>query len=333
MSRLSGISRRPRVLAVILAWATLPGSIASADNDGLAEADYGIYRYFAWLMEPPLLTGIAAGPPIELHPGSPLDRARLDQVRATIERELAVKGYQRLDGSPDFLILLTVGSRDLVDAPIYSSLRERWGLRSHYAGLGSDVYADGILAIDIFDRRNRKPVWHRRSEEPITGVGVIDTKTTIDRVVGAILRPFPQRQLSLDAPQEVGFTYAEGYTSQTPDGSVDLSFRAFSLSSTPCAGVPVTGKVVAAPAVINLRVGERYFMPNVTLRAYSETGEFTPRVPLSAQMHYLNDVLSFESDNDRNFSVIAIGEGEGTAYFQTGCGKSHRVDIPIVVTR
>lgn len=138
-------------------------------------------------------------------------------------------------------------------------------------------------------------------------------------------------------PQLVGFTYAEGYSSRAPAEPIDLGFRAFTLYSKPCEGLPITDTVVAEPARITLKVGERYFMPNLILRVYDRTGELVPRAPIWALMLYRSDILQFDSDNDRNFSVIGTGEGEGLAYFNVGCrGEGElplRVDIPVIVVR
>jgi len=326
-----------RALGIILAGVAIFPDATRADDNGLAQADFGNYRYFAWLMEPPLLTGDAAGPPRELHPNA-LDSAELDRVRTAIEDELSSKGYLRLDTNPDFLILLTVGSRQIVDAPIYAGHRDTWGLRSHYAGIDSDRngYTSGILSIDIFDRRLHEPVWHQRSAEPITGSAVQDRDSTIDRVVSSLLDEFPRRVRSLSHPLEIGFTYAEGYTSNTPQSPIRLGFRAFTLFSTPCNGLPKTEILVAEPERIVLKVGERFFMPQIILRAFDQTGNFTADAPLVAGMHYASNVLTFESDNDKNFWAVAVGEGEGRAVFSAGCGEqgdwpSLRVEIPILV--
>ena len=85
-----------------------------------------------------------------------------------------------------------------------------------------------------------------------------------------------------------------------------------------------------------LKVGERFFMPQIILRAFDQTGNFTADAPLVAGMHYASNVLTFESDNDKNFWAVAVGEGEGRAVFSAGCGEqgdwpSLRVEIPILV--
>jgi hypothetical protein len=89
------------------------------------------------------------------------------------------------------------------------------------------------------------------------------------------------------------------------------------------------------PSRISLKVGERYFMPDLILRVYDSTGEFVPRVPIWAHMRYRSDVLAFDSDNDRNFWAIAVGEGEGIAYVDVGCrGEGMaplRVEVPVLV--
>jgi hypothetical protein len=53
------------------------------------------------------------------------------------------------------------------------------------------------------------------------------------------------------------------YTGRTPDQSIELGFRTFTLYSEPCKGLPITEKVVVEPARITLQVGERYFLPDI----------------------------------------------------------------------
>ena len=138
----------------------------------------------------------------------------------------------------------------------------------------------------------------------------------------------PQRAGS----EVVGFTYAEGYSSAALDEPIDLGFRAFSLGSRPCDGLPVTHQATAEPSRLELRVGERYFLPNIVLRVYDAAGQFVPRAPLFAHLTYDRDVLTFESDNDRNFWVIGHAEGSGVANFAVDCAETPLlVKVPITV--
>jgi len=303
-------------------------SLNRAHSDFFPAADFGIYRYFGW--EPSLM--------LDARVDSPVDLTALRRVRAAIERELTSKGFRRGDGTADFFVGATVGRRDTVDFFPYPHLRHAnsaWDVRYFGVDADTNVYREGILAIDIYDRRLKAPVWHGWAEEPIDAAEA-GGDSPIDRVVTAILEPFPERQLDWSAPLEIGFTYAEGYTSRTPELPIDLGFRAFTLYSTPCEGLPRTETVVAEPVRIALKPGDRFRMSDVVLRAYDETGQFTPRTPVYAMMHYMSDVLAFDSDNDKSFVAIAVGEGEGRALFRAGCrdgGELLLVEIPIVVSQ
>jgi hypothetical protein len=114
-----------------------------------------------------------------------------------------------------------------------------------------------------------------------------------------------------------------------------MGSKAFTVYSTPCEGLSLTDSAVSEPAIITLKVGERYFMASLALRVFDRAGNLIPRAPIWALVEFRNDVLKFESDNDRSFWAEAVGKGEALAYFRVGCTGDDtnllEVRVPVVV--
>lgn len=86
----------------------------------------------------------------------------------------------------DFMISFTVGSREKTgpDNP------ERGGWSTALSG-GESLYVQGILAIDVFDAAEQRPVWHGVAGKTISEVEREDMQSVINAVVASILADFP----------------------------------------------------------------------------------------------------------------------------------------------
>ena len=135
----------------------------------------------------------------------------------------------------------------------------------------------------------------------------------------------------------VGGTFAEGYTSHEPGQNMTLGYKFFTLYSRPCEGLPVVETVVAEPAQIELKVGERYFVSDLRIYAYDGNGMFVPRVPIQgASFIRPASVGHIDSDNDLLFWLAALGEGSGNLVFGVLCRAGDddgflRFEVPVVV--
>jgi hypothetical protein len=161
-----------------------------ARSDYDRSQDFSGYRTFAWIADDPVIA-----PTGEQAPVSPLNRQRIvDAIRS----ELAAKGLQQSDdrGAADFVVAFTVGARDRVDVSSYPEpYRSRWYWGRPYFGMQVDVntYREGTLAIDVFDGRTRRPVWHGVATKRITQEDVRNASEQIETAVRAILAGFPPR--------------------------------------------------------------------------------------------------------------------------------------------
>ncbi|QBY04971.1 DUF4136 domain-containing protein [Thalassotalea sp. HSM 43] len=96
----------------------------------------------------------------------------------------------------DFTVGFTLGARDKMPANAYPSgyNKEDWLVGPlGYAWAPSDsnagrAYKEGELAIDIFDGKQKKPVWHGYAKTIVTQDDNVDA--VVEEVVAAILQQF-----------------------------------------------------------------------------------------------------------------------------------------------
>ena len=159
-----------------------------AGSDFYADADFSMYRSFAWVADSPLIQ-------------SESDRIQISQlnirrIREAIERELTAKGFNLLADrdAADFSVSFTVGARDQIridDYPVYYRGRWRWGPPYYWPNVDIYMYTEGTLAIDIFDNSTREPVWHGWARKQVIGADIDNPERAIDAAVRAIIDDFP----------------------------------------------------------------------------------------------------------------------------------------------
>jgi Domain of unknown function (DUF4136) len=149
-------------------------------------ASFAGYHSFAWL-------------PRE-HPATanPLVRQRAHDAT---QAELIAKGFTYTDNaaSADFLVDLTIGSRERIDVQSYPAAYAGpgWGYTgwwgAPYWGSSVDVhqYREGTLSIDVFDGRSHRPVWHGWATKELTRADIESSDAPIKAAVVAVLAKFP----------------------------------------------------------------------------------------------------------------------------------------------
>ena len=143
-------------------------------------ADFSGYRTFEWA---------SSTAPQGVNP------LIFERVKSSVERSLAAKSFTR-SNSPDFAVGITIGARDRVEAtnwgPYFYPGYGRafgYGWAHPYSQVDIRTVTDGSLAIDIFDARTKKPVWHGQAVKQITPNKV--DQALIDQAVDAALADFP----------------------------------------------------------------------------------------------------------------------------------------------
>ena len=175
--------------------------------------DFGTYKTFAWAGESPMTElGTARVPPM-------LETRLAREVRA----ELEAKGYRYVENleQADFGVSFTVGSRsstEVIKSPDTFWVNQtnwRWG-RAYYPAYPAayrrpvavtatpvtitttevKAYTEGTLAIDIYDVKNKAPVWHGAGTKTVSTSEAAARRGNIDsgkirEGVAKVLKDFP----------------------------------------------------------------------------------------------------------------------------------------------
>ena len=170
------------------------GFKATYDSD--PAHDFSGYQTYAWISANPMIVG-----PTNRVPNPLLE----PKIMAAIEGVLNARGYSKVDDpeSADFVLSFTVGSREEIQVNSYPATyagygyRGAWGWGGPYYGMGMATetqvrqYQKGMLALDVFDVKEHRPVFHAVAEKSITDSDRRNSDETIQAAVDAVLQAFP----------------------------------------------------------------------------------------------------------------------------------------------
>jgi hypothetical protein len=168
------------------------GFQATYDHD--PAQDFSGYKTYAWISEHPMIIGATDRIP------SPLLESRIMQA---IEDGLSARGYSKAPNSEsaDFALSFTVGSREEIQVSSYPATYSGygyprgWGWGGPYYGMPTETtvrqYQKGMLAIDVFDVAEHRPVFHAVATKSITDSDRKKLDETVQAAVDAILQGFP----------------------------------------------------------------------------------------------------------------------------------------------
>lgn len=194
MTRLGSTLTILITVAFLAACAT--GFKATFDHD--PAKDFSGYKTFAWISDHPMKVGATNRIP------NPMLEPR---IMSAVEEGLSEKGYSMVPdaASADFVLAFTVGSREEIKVDSYPSMTaghagyvyprhwRAWG--GAYYGYGTETtvrqYTKGMIAMDVFDVAERRPVWHGVASKTINESDREDAAGTIKAAVNAILEGFP----------------------------------------------------------------------------------------------------------------------------------------------
>ena len=190
--------KESRLLFFLLASSLLSGCATGfkATHDHDPGHDFSGYKTFSWISANPMKVGPSVQSP------NPLLEPR---IMATVEAALGDKGYALVPdaGSADFVMSFTVGSREKIQVNSYPTMSMGystgypghwgWGAAYHCCATDTQVrqYTTGILAIDVFDVKERRPVWHGAASKTINEKDRENMSATVKAAVDAILAGFP----------------------------------------------------------------------------------------------------------------------------------------------
>jgi len=188
------------LFTAVVAIAVLGGCASKfeAIHDHDASNDFTGYKTFAWVAEHPMAVGNVARQP---------DPMLEQEIMVTVESGLGEKGYRLISDleSADFALGLTLGSREQISASAYPTMSvgyRGYGSPTHWGGWGGNYYGmstgggvkqytKGMLAMDVFDVEERRPVWHGVATKTIRESDIKDMDGTIQAAVDSILEGFP----------------------------------------------------------------------------------------------------------------------------------------------
>jgi hypothetical protein len=149
------------MLLGVAACSTVP--TPSFKTEAAPEADLAEYRTYAWAF-----TGSATGAV-----NTPIG----GRVKTALDESLRSYGFREVPiDDADMILAFTIGARDRVDvrdwgpvAPFYPAYGRayRYGWSYSYNDVDVRTVTDGSLALDVFDGKTNRPVWHGIATEPL----------------------------------------------------------------------------------------------------------------------------------------------------------------------
>jgi hypothetical protein len=119
---------------------------------------------------------------------NPLNEGRL---RAAIAARLASTGVQPATTEADCLVGYGIGAHTVVEGVYpYAYPYYGWGWGYGWDG-GPYVYHEGIVAVDLYDAKSHRPLWHASVDQNLTGLSGAEAEKKINAAVMAIFTKFP----------------------------------------------------------------------------------------------------------------------------------------------
>jgi hypothetical protein len=120
-----------------------------------------------------------------------IDTALLDmRVKEDVERELSVRGYDKVEGDPDFFVSYHFGTESQVDVSScgyhYPMSPRCWGQE-----VETYTYTEGTLILDIVSADDLELIWRGYATGAINDIDNMDD--TINQAVRKVLADFPPK--------------------------------------------------------------------------------------------------------------------------------------------
>lgn len=130
-----------------------------------------------------------------VRPHASLQSARVEQqTYDAIREELTNKGFTYVPdpAQADFAVDFSVGTQGRLDVKSYPrNFTGPWGAGGWGNELDLRQYQEGTLAIDAFDVRSRKAIWHGVAKKELSHSEIEHSEEPIREAVTAVLVGFP----------------------------------------------------------------------------------------------------------------------------------------------
>lgn len=191
------------ILACGLLLLSACASTPTVFSDFDARHDFSKDKTISWIHTPPVL--ISSDYPI-----SDLGQSRMT---GAIKSELESKGYSFVDDikDADLGLIYTMGAREKIELVEYESSYYRyyadwgWGMyyfpyfahfpmknaRPRYSERLPRSYTKGTIAVDIFDTKTKKPIWHTKASKRLSPQDLDSNIENATDIAQKLLADFP----------------------------------------------------------------------------------------------------------------------------------------------
>jgi hypothetical protein len=160
------------------------GVAVNADYD--TSADFTKYKTYAWLDD--------VLPPEKIPEGLGADSDIVDRrIRASLNEEMAAKGFAADTSDPDLVIFYHVGVEDKVDVTdwgySYASTGRYWGWNTR--NVDTYNYQEGTLIVDFVDAKSKVLVWRGTAQKVLENLTPEESDRAIRDIVKQVMTLYP----------------------------------------------------------------------------------------------------------------------------------------------
>lgn len=186
--------RLSSLFLVLGAFGCSSGVAVNADYD--TSAEFTKYKTYAWVHE--------VLPPDKIPEGLGADSDIVDRrIRASLNEEMAAKGFTADASDPDLVIFYHVGVEDKVDVTdwgySYASTGRYWGWNTRNVDTYS--YQEGTLIVDFVDARSKVLVWRGTAQTVLEDLTPEESDQAIKDIIKEVMTLYPP---TAQAPQAGG---------------------------------------------------------------------------------------------------------------------------------
>lgn len=160
------------------------GVAVNADYD--TSADFAKYKTYAWLDE--------VLPPDKIPEGLGADSDIVDRrIRASLNEEMAAKGFSATTSDPDLVIFYHIGIEDKVDVTdwgySYASTGRYWGWNTR--NVDTYAYQEGTLIVDFVDAKSKVLVWRGTAQKVLEDLTPEEADQAIKDIIREVMTLYP----------------------------------------------------------------------------------------------------------------------------------------------
>lgn len=179
-------------LAVLVAAALVATgcSSISVKQDFDTQADFVVYKTYAWIQQPTTAIGSAKA---AQQMNTLLDK----RIKDAVNTQLAAKGMTLVAENPDALVIYHTGIDNKIEVQDYGYTYPRYGYGGWYGGGQVDVYEynEGTLIVDLIDAKSDQLVWRGTATKVIDETASAqEREANLNEVIGKLFAQYPPQK-------------------------------------------------------------------------------------------------------------------------------------------